>query len=765
MTSFDVRDGQFWCDDAPQLLQAGELHYFRTPRPAWRQRLELLQRAGFNAVAAYIPWLWHQPAEGACDFDGRTHPLRDLSGFLDLAAEMGFFIIARPGPYIMAETINEGIPPWVFARYPQCAAVDRGGAVQNIAAYLHPDFLACAQQWYRDVFHVLAPRQITRGGRIVMVQLDNEMGMLQWVRNLFDVNPDTLGRLAAYLRQTYGDNLTARYPAADLAAFLRDALQHGAGPQAARVVEDYRRFYRGYLKEYAAFLLATAVEHGLETLPVINIHGFANGGKTFPLGLSQLADALRLDGVIGATDVYPLAINEGNFHQLLLVNEMTKALHNPQQALFSIEFQAGGNNDFGSGQTSLYDLHSRLCLSVGMRAINHYLFFDGENHPLLSPTKRHDWGHPVRKDGTLRRHYHRYPRLSQVLSAYGRDLILAAPETTTTIGFLLDQYLTELSSEATRAAVAELTHQRDVIQFDLIARGLALTQRPFAALELSRHDLDPAQTPTCWVMLDRQCPAEVQRKLVEYVRRGGRLVLIGRLCSEEFDHTPCAILAEALGVAQIAGGAPFVSQPVQLFGQWEIPAAFVETYRGDFAEIIATGPDGVVGFVQTIGRGQAVVLGCAFAINALDDLAAFDRLAHLVGCAPLFACSDWVDVRSSRGEHGSFLYIQNYQDDPVETTLRYRGAALFGGCALRLPARRGVILPLGWRCRDGVLVDYATAEITAVVEDAETLTLRLEPAEFDAELVVDGAPLCVRGTTGEIVLRRRPMPVTPENAP
>ena len=35
-----------------------------------------------------------------------------------------------------------------------------------------------------------------------------------------------------------------------------------------------------------------------------------------------------------ATDVYPLYIHEGNIHQLLLVNEMTKALHNPQQALF-----------------------------------------------------------------------------------------------------------------------------------------------------------------------------------------------------------------------------------------------------------------------------------------------------------------------------------------------------------------------------------------------------------------------------------------------
>ena len=75
---------------------------------------------------------------------------------------------------------------------------------------------------------------------------------------------------------------------------------------------------------------------------------------------------------------------------MLMVNEMTKALQNPQQALFSIEFQAGGNLDFAGGQPSHYDLHTRLCISTGIRAINHYLFFDGENDPVLSHARRHD---------------------------------------------------------------------------------------------------------------------------------------------------------------------------------------------------------------------------------------------------------------------------------------------------------------------------------------------------------------------------------------
>lgn len=105
MPSFEVRDGQFWVDDQPVILQAGEFHYFRAPVEPWRSRLERLRECGFNAVASYIPWLWHEVTEGAFDLDGSGHPMRNLAGFLDLAAEMGFWIIAWPGPYIMAETI------------------------------------------------------------------------------------------------------------------------------------------------------------------------------------------------------------------------------------------------------------------------------------------------------------------------------------------------------------------------------------------------------------------------------------------------------------------------------------------------------------------------------------------------------------------------------------------------------------------------------------------------------------------------------------
>lgn len=770
MTDFYARDGQFWLGEEPQLIQAGEFHYFRAPADQWRHRLDLLKAAGFNAVAAYIPWLWHQLDEGDSDFDGHSHPMRNLAGFLDLAAKMGLFIIARPGPYIMAETINEGIPPWVFRRYPQTACISRGHTVQNIASYLHPDFLACVSQWYQAVFAVLTPRQVTRGGRILMIQLDNEMGMIHWVRNILDANPDTLSRFAAHLRQAYGERLSRRYPVADLAQALREGILDPREPYAGILVEDYRRFYRDYLREYAAWLWAQARAHGMDVPPVINIHGFANGGKTFPIGLSQLIAVMEMDGVVSATDVYPGQIGEGTYHQLLLVNEMTKALQNKQQALFSVEFQAGGNNDFSNSQSSLYDLHSRLCLAAGMRVLNHYLFFDGENDPLLSPVKRHDWGHPVRKDGTLRKHYARYPKLSRVLHAYGPALIQSRPKTVTTIGFLLDYFMTEVNNEFTQEAANILTHQREVILFDMLARGLALTHRPFQAVELSRGDLDVRQTPVCWVMMEKQCDAGTQRKLTDYVRAGGKLILAGRMCGETFDHAECAILKDALGVVQVRSDAPFTAASLSVFMHRHVPASFVETYSGDFDEVFATRGDGeVVGFVKRIGNGEVMVFGAAVPANTLDDLAIVDQMALRMGCPPLFSLSQWADVRLSCGANGDFLFINNYQDDPVETTIEHENAAMLGGRPVSLPARRGLILPIEWRLNDAVMIHYATSEIVAVVEDEAGITLTTEQGEFWAELTLRGyrcdpsttlqqtaetERLRVQGKEGVIVLRR-----------
>ena len=101
-------------DGRPRILMAGEVHYFRLHREDWADRLDKLVAAGCDAVAAYMPWLVHETDAGEIDLTGATSHYRDLVGFLDLAAERDLLVIARPGPFVMAELKNEGLPFRVY---------------------------------------------------------------------------------------------------------------------------------------------------------------------------------------------------------------------------------------------------------------------------------------------------------------------------------------------------------------------------------------------------------------------------------------------------------------------------------------------------------------------------------------------------------------------------------------------------------------------------------------------------------------------------
>ena len=70
--------------------------------------------------------------------------------------------------------------------------------------------------------------------------------------------------------------------------------------------------------------------------------------------------------------------------------------------------------------------------------------------------------------------------------------------------------------------------------------------------------------------------------------------------------------------------------------------------------------------------------------------------------------------------------------------IRLGGEPLFGGNPVRLPARRGAILPLGWQLAPDVRLDYASAEIREVVREDLTITLKAAQDQFDAGLTLRG---------------------------
>ncbi|MDW8003451.1 MAG: beta-galactosidase [Thermofilaceae archaeon] len=163
------QNGFFNVEGKPLFLFSGEMHYFRIPKHLWFDRLLKAKRAGLNAVASYVAWNWHEPSEGAKLFgDELTESFyessafsRDLEGYIREAETLGLYVIARPGPYICSEWDSGGHPNWLYAK-------------ATVLRSLDPAYIAYTEKWYGTVLPIITRHSITRGGSVVMVQVENE---------------------------------------------------------------------------------------------------------------------------------------------------------------------------------------------------------------------------------------------------------------------------------------------------------------------------------------------------------------------------------------------------------------------------------------------------------------------------------------------------------------------------------------------------------------------------------------------------------------
>jgi beta-galactosidase GanA len=98
-------------DNKRTLIRSAAIHYFRMPgQEMWRDRLSKLKAAGYNTVDIYFCWGYHSSEPGKYDFTD----IRDVRALLDITAELGLYVIARPGPYINAELSLGGLPTWLL---------------------------------------------------------------------------------------------------------------------------------------------------------------------------------------------------------------------------------------------------------------------------------------------------------------------------------------------------------------------------------------------------------------------------------------------------------------------------------------------------------------------------------------------------------------------------------------------------------------------------------------------------------------------------
>ncbi|KIY45926.1 glycoside hydrolase family 35 protein [Fistulina hepatica ATCC 64428] len=137
---------------------SGEVHPYRMPVQSLH--LDIFQKvksAGLNAVSFYTFWGILEPKKGEISFEG----FRNVQIFMDAAKEAGLYLIARPGPYINAETTAGGFPGW--GTYDP--ALWRTSNTSYVESY---------QLYFDSLTTIVAENEVAKGGPIILIQSENE---------------------------------------------------------------------------------------------------------------------------------------------------------------------------------------------------------------------------------------------------------------------------------------------------------------------------------------------------------------------------------------------------------------------------------------------------------------------------------------------------------------------------------------------------------------------------------------------------------------
>ncbi|XP_068606761.1 beta-galactosidase [Brachionichthys hirsutus] len=293
--SIDYKNDCFRKDGEVFRYISGSIHYSRIPRVYWKDRLLKMYMAGLNAIQTYIPWNYHEESPGRYSFSGD----RDVEHFLQLAKDIGFLVILRPGPYICAEWDMGGLPAWLLKKD------------DIVLRSSDADYIAAVDKWMGTLLPMMKPFLYQNGGPIITVQVENEYG------SYFACDYNYLRHLSTLFRSHLGDDAVLFTTDGAGAGYLKCGSLQGLyatvdfGPggnvtaafEAQRCAEPHgplvnSEFYTGWLDHWGsphsvvpAALVAKSLNEILAVGASVNLYMFIGGtnfgywnGANWPYG-------------------------------------------------------------------------------------------------------------------------------------------------------------------------------------------------------------------------------------------------------------------------------------------------------------------------------------------------------------------------------------------------------------------------------------------------------------------------------------------------
>ncbi len=769
--SIRIKEKQFFIDGKSTIIIGAEFHYYRTDVSLWKNNIELIKQSGCNTIATYVPWVLHEFHEGVFDFDGTTKDVLNFKLFLKLVKEAGLYLVVRPGPFVMAEMLNDGIPKWVSEKYPDTVPItwDNNKGTTVTLDYTNENFLKASKEWYREFVNVIKEYAYPKGN-LIGFQLDNEVGMLSWVSNCPDLTDTVLVKFSEYLQKVYSSNdidLIYGFDVTNLEE-LRKNVRTPNDKYVLNLQQDLGEYMRERHVEYFKTLEGYTKEFGLEGVPfIINIHGCGGGlAHTYPVGISQLYKAWQGNDYISSSDSYLDNVDVPRFVHYYLVNALTDATNGDHQPLSALEFSCGdgnyGNNYGMRFNDSRIDAMIKLFMAQGNKLINNYIFTGGYNYRvnedlgngtdiIANTSEEHGYAAPISADGEVRWSYHRTKQVITGVMNVSEKLASSFEETSNVVyGFVPNYFMTEFhypKSEKNIKYKHELERNRAHWHWDTFVKLMFPIGCNFKAKNIQDQEIpnDKIVIIPSTLYMEEQ----LQEKIVKFLNDGGKAVVIGYVPKYGLKGNDCKILYNALGIEDdkiVKSDSWTIRVAVQTKGilgdypdHFTQDAHLLKLPKGahKIMGVYKQPEEYACGFIGEVGKGKVAVI----AANKSANIEFVDNLMKYLGAKPVAKTSkpeiDVVVLPTTNDQGETFIYAFNLNDTDKTVDIEYKGEMIFKDYILL--SGQSVMLPLNIRF-NGLDLEIANNEIYNYND--ESITFRYGTSSFNARLKTSKIVTC-----------------------
>jgi len=713
-----LKDKQLFIDNKPFIMFSGEIHYFRIPRSKWKMMVDKAKAAGLNTVSTYIPWRWHEYKEGKFDFAGKTLKERNLIAFLDLVKKAGLYLSLRPGPMCHGEIIDDGLPAWLMDDYPQVRLKKPDGELfrGSMVSFMNPDYLKLVSKWYKKIMPIISKRQVTCGGNVILVQLDNEISMINWLTKIADTTHPALQGYRDYLKKMYADikEVNKKYKSKYKSFGQIKYPDINYDQQPGSMFWDWMYYWRSYYSQYFLHLSKLAKSHGI-CLPLIaNIAHFADfdvrGRAVYsPMTTSMFREfPQKIDNLILGGAYQMRRLDYENFHDILLTSESVKMISATKSPSFCVEMQSGVMFDRPVLYPADVSLNTLTSLASGLNGFNAYMFASGVNTPDMGGLgTQHNWQAAVGLDGKERPHYQSLKRSANIIKTFNNSLSPTKKEADVNIGFYLPYYETEF---LTGKFINQLEAERTKYFMEGLVRLLSMMSISYEFVDIKNKEIKKDK-PLIVFSLDFMDKL-TQTKIADFIAEGGKVLMGPVMPSKGLDNKKAEVITEKLKVKTKQVNTRYLKKGKHHYMIEESNYSF----SGKGTPVLKDIKSNTMALTLKCGKGKAVLYGFGMisVFNYYLDILR-TLLQELEIKQAVKSSSDMMPAIMRCNKKSGFLFVANYHQIPLEANYKIKLANkvinLPNKGMLKLPMRTGRMLPINYIVNEDICILSTTVQI------------------------------------------------------